>query len=672
MALQPRNRRDTPAQDDRYRRQEQNRRSATSMARGRDTPAQDRNMQRQQTPAQGRTVARERIDREQSRADRIGQQGSVRERANSALGAARRFGAAGTMEPNPGPAISQREVEAQADSAGAIRGALRGVSDWLGSGQNPPVQPMRGSPQTGPTPAPVAPTRSPGATGSWGGEDRNVSRGTSGASGSWEASLDQSAMDTARNVGAGTGYAIGPDGRTQFVPGTQRSQGGISVTGDMGAANAELARANEIRQEMIDSQRPQNQVTTIGSAGAGNGGAIQGAGGGLDGQIQRLVRQAGNTRDPAQRAGINRQISQLQDLAGLQADRQAAQATNDTTLQAQQLRNQGAMATTLAGQTPDTPSGTDIYNMERAEYQRMQNEAARTGQSLEPPEPPDDSYLEALMNSGRQDLVDQELNRYQAQRDEWDFNTILQDLGATPQDAAESYMNGELDPESRLYEIMERQYGPADDVQSFAEGGLVQSPELNEGEMGPSAGAMSMAGAPAASGMALPDPVEQEYQDYAQGAQQIGVQAIPFEEFAQLKSQQAQVPQPPAAPTGGQPYGAMGFAQGGEIPDMSAMPGMGSPAPQMGDDPYDASGQLLMDPDPMAETDSIPAMIDGQHPAKLDSGEFVIPESVVRFHGLEKLNKLIAQAEENSNGTEQRTASASGQARSQNGSQSPA
>ena len=71
----------------------------------------------------------------------------------------------------------------------------------------------------------------------------------------------------------------------------------------------------------------------------------------------------------------------------------------------------------------------------------------------------------------------------------------------------------------------------------------------------------------------------------------------------------------------------MAFANGGEIPD-----------------PRDVSGRMVMDTDPNAPTDSIPAMVDESMPAKLDSGEFVIPKDVVQFFGTDKLNKMIAQA----------------------------
>jgi hypothetical protein len=71
-------------------------------------------------------------------------------------------------------------------------------------------------------------------------------------------------------------------------------------------------------------------------------------------------------------------------------------------------------------------------------------------------------------------------------------------------------------------------------------------------------------------------------------------------------------------------HSAIQFAKGGSVP---------------------VGGKMVVDPDPNAPTDSIPAMIDGQRPAALDSGEFVIPRHAVMFHGIDKLNKLIAQAE---------------------------
>ncbi len=116
-------------------------------------------------------------------------------------------------------------------------------------------------------------------------------------------------------------------------------------------------------------------------------------------------------------------------------------------------------------------------------------------------------------------------------------------------------------------------------------------------------------------------PEVNEYRDYAMGAKSLGLPAVPFEQFLTLRQGAKQVAA--AQPQGG----AMAFANGGEVPH-----------------PRDVGGRMVMDTDPNAPTDSIPAMVDESMPAKLDSGEFVIPKDVVQFFGTDKLNKLIAQA----------------------------
>jgi hypothetical protein len=139
----------------------------------------------------------------------------------------------------------------------------------------------------------------------------------------------------------------------------------------------------------------------------------------------------------------------------------------------------------------------------------------------------------------------------------------------------------------------------------------------------PEMGAMDALGMGAAGMQA--DPIQMEYEQYSQVAEQLGLPVIPFEQFAQIMQQAQQPEMPPDA-------GAMSFARGGPVP---------------------VGGKMVVDPDPAAATDSIPAMIDGQQPAKLDSGEFVIPRNAVLFHGIDKLNKLIAQADQNGSGPEQ-------------------
>ena len=130
----------------------------------------------------------------------------------------------------------------------------------------------------------------------------------------------------------------------------------------------------------------------------------------------------------------------------------------------------------------------------------------------------------------------------------------------------------------------------------------------------PEMGAMDAMGMGAAGMQA--DPMQMEYEQYSQVAEQLGLPVIPFEQFAQIMQQAQQAEMPPDA-------GAMSFARGGPVP---------------------VGGKMVVDPDPNAATDSIPAMIDGQQPAALDSGEFVWPDDVVRFYGTDKLNKMMEAA----------------------------
>jgi hypothetical protein len=136
----------------------------------------------------------------------------------------------------------------------------------------------------------------------------------------------------------------------------------------------------------------------------------------------------------------------------------------------------------------------------------------------------------------------------------------------------------------------------------FADGGMV--PEVGGAiEMYANGGMISPSGPP-------PMPaIMQQYQQYADGARQMGLSAIPFERFAALQGSSKDTIQ--------------SFADGGMVGDS------------------DVSGKMIVDTDPNAPTDSIPAMIDGARPAALDSGEFVIPKDVVMYYGTDKLQKMI-------------------------------
>ena len=167
----------------------------------------------------------------------------------------------------------------------------------------------------------------------------------------------------------------------------------------------------------------------------------------------------------------------------------------------------------------------------------------------------------------------------------------------------------------RLREAYVTVYGPP----RFAGGGLV--PDYNSAMGYAQGGMVRGAGYGQTPQAAAVLPEVNEYRDYAMGAKSLGLPAVPFEQFLTLRQGAKQVAA--AQPQGG----AMAFANGGEVPD-----------------PRDVGGRMVMDTDPNAPTDSIPAMVDEAMPAKLDSGEFVIPKDVVQFFGTDKLNKLIAQA----------------------------
>lgn len=122
-----------------------------------------------------------------------------------------------------------------------------------------------------------------------------------------------------------------------------------------------------------------------------------------------------------------------------------------------------------------------------------------------------------------------------------------------------------------------------------------------------------------------PDPaMMNKYQQYAVSAQEMGLTAVPFETFAGLQGASGKTIE--------------NFAEGGEV---------------------SAGGKMVIDSDPNAPIDSIPAEIDGERPAALNSGEFVIPTDVVLYYGTDKLNKMIEKARdtgEDTNGPAQSTA----------------
>ena len=100
---------------------------------------------------------------------------------------------------------------------------------------------------------------------------------------------------------------------------------------------------------------------------------------------------------------------------------------------------------------------------------------------------------------------------------------------------------------------------------------------------------------------------------------------VPMEQFMVIQGQAMQnAPAPPM----------QGYAGGGVV---SMEDDMDFRMPS-------AAGKMVIDTDPDAETDSIPAMVDGTQPAALNSGEFVMPTDVAMYYGTKFLNSLIEKA----------------------------
>ena len=109
------------------------------------------------------------------------------------------------------------------------------------------------------------------------------------------------------------------------------------------------------------------------------------------------------------------------------------------------------------------------------------------------------------------------------------------------------------------------------------------------------------------------DPLINAYRVYTTQSKAMGAPTVPFAEFSSLYAGAVQGPM----------QSPVGMAKGGAVP---------------------AAGKMVIDTDPNAPTDSIPAVIDGQHPARLDSGEFVFPHDVSMYYGTKFLNGLIEKA----------------------------
>lgn len=150
--------------------------------------------------------------------------------------------------------------------------------------------------------------------------------------------------------------------------------------------------------------------------------------------------------------------------------------------------------------------------------------------------------------------------------------------------------------------------------QGYAAGGMVNPPM----------------GAPT---MGMPDikpqiQLVQDYRNYAAAAAKLGATPIPFDQFTNMKMMQAQ----PAA----------GFAYGGIVEPMPE-----APMQFANGGAINVAGRQVLGAG-TGKSDSIPAIIDGEKPAALSTGEFVMPVEAVRHFGLDRLNKMVEAARNSS------------------------
>lgn len=373
-------------------------------------------------------------------------------------------------------------------------------------------------------------------------------------------------------------------------------------------------------------------------------------------ELDKQIQYGLNTSTPGERltvGGLNALMGRRNELTRFQADLVGEQAgmrntdvTAGTSLERQALSNQGQLERTgLQGEYANERMQmriNDPNNM--AQAQLLQRELQEMNVDMPMPEQLDPRDLAGLPPDQQSRMI--QLKQYEhegytiagdllAQYD-GDVDAALADLRERDPDnpAAEFHKNfgmrflaqarGRAAHVNRsVPEAQRRANGGL--VQTFAQGGLVggQQPQL-----------------PASDSPNLPIqgdmPAIQNYQKYVQLAREMGVPPVDFQNFSKMS---AQAPaSSPGVPMPQMQQGAMGdqralnFADGGLVPPGGAL------------DQMQADEKLVMDTDPNAPTDSIPATVDGTQPARLDSGEFVMPADVVMFYGTQKLKKLIEQA----------------------------
>ena len=192
---------------------------------------------------------------------------------------------------------------------------------------------------------------------------------------------------------------------------------------------------------------------------------------------------------------------------------------------------------------------------------------------------------------------------YGVQRESAERNLAFdKSADASIQKWAKLYIDSGMEPQQAIAEALRAHLGSTRAAkQGYADGGQVQ---MTEGERLMAEMAKKY-GAP--SGVATPAP---------QPAPQ------PAPAMQQPQRQESWAEKARRLATGGLDQRMKGYATGGPI----------------------AVGGRQVLGEGTGKSDSLPAVIDDEQPAALSTGEFVLPVETVRFFGLDKLNKMVAQS----------------------------
>lgn len=506
-------------------------------------------------------------------------------------------------------------------------------------------------------------------------------------------------------------YNLGPDGRAP----DPLTRGGLSVVGT-GLSQADQLRYAQIKADDALRRR----------GGGGGGGTQFSEAREMREQAQKLFSRAESERDPRRKSPMLKQARALMGMAestmGAGAQLAGQQAQLDQEAMRQRTATQNALREDMEEQGLSPVERAQIAKLE-AETGNLGLEGRKRVRELLAPE----AY------TGGMDLSAETLQVLQM--------AFGSDAGRVA--LARSELAQRLSPaEIRRYRAMPPEeladmpelvaaLAAAGYIEGFAEGGYVEGMDDID-VLGPELGTNMQADPMSAIGMGdmQADPMQMEYEQYAQVAKQLDLPVIPFEQFAQIMLQAQQQAEPPvenfadggpvprnqfgygtdpatgrspvgqaawgrhntamqdsrpsaasstaravapsamqtAAPT--QPDNFAGYGPKAESYglDTSAVrsirdsarasgttPSYGRRPSSMGmswnvegfadGGPIPVGGKMVFDPDnPNAATDTIPAVIDGERPAALKSGEFVFPDDVVMFYGTDKLNKMMEAA----------------------------